>query len=79
MSFSFLKSRKLQIIIAAAIVVLAPSSYAAASYYQSNKLVSDADKLVVSGDYSGAISKYDQALTSWKWNDKKITPRKLPP
>jgi len=76
MSFSFLKSKKFLIIIAVAILVLAPSSYAAASYHQSNQLIKEADKLEVAGDYTGAISKYDQALSKWKWNDSKIAPKK---
>lgn len=76
MSFSFLKSKKFLIILAVCILILAPSSYAGASYYQSNKLIKEAAILEASGDYAGAVSKYDQAQKKWKWNDEKITPKK---
>lgn len=75
MLFAFLKSKKFLIILISVIVVLTPSSYAAASYFQSNELVAEGDKLVKAGDYSGAILKYDQAQDKWKWNHKKIIPK----
>lgn len=74
--FSFLKSKKFLIILTICILILLPSSYIGASCYQSNKLIKEAEKLTDTGDYVGAISKYDQALKKWKWNSKKITPKK---
>lgn len=63
-------------IIAGSTLVLGTGAYAGTTYYQSNNLVKDAEKLANAGDYTGAVSKYDQALKKWKWNGKKITPKK---
>lgn len=76
MSFLFLSSKKFWVIFSAVIVILAPGSYAGASYYQSNKLVKEAQALEISGDYAGAVAKYDQAKSKWKWNETKIAPKK---
>lgn len=70
------KTKKIILIVALAILIFTPSTYAGASYHQSNKLLNEATKLVQAGDYVGAIAKYDQANKKWKWNNRKIKPKK---
>lgn len=76
MSFGLLKSKKLLVILSIIILLLAPGSYAGASYYQSNKLIKEARELESGGDYAAAVTKYDLAHKKWKWNDKTITPKR---
>ncbi|PIS07849.1 hypothetical protein COT78_01260 [Candidatus Berkelbacteria bacterium CG10_big_fil_rev_8_21_14_0_10_43_13] len=76
MSFTFFKFKKVLIIIVIAILVVISCSFVGASYHQSNSLIKEAESLVKGGDYSAAVIRYDQALKKWKWNDKKIIPKK---
>lgn len=64
------------LIIFAAILLVGGSAYAASGYYQSTKLIKQADELKLKGQYVEAITKYDQALQKWKWSQKKINPKK---
>ena len=47
--------------------MLTGSGYASAKYYQSNKLIKQADQLVKDSKYTDALAKYDQANNAWPW------------
>jgi hypothetical protein len=71
------KKNLLKIIVIAivGVAVLGSASFAGASYYQSAKLIEDADRLKSTGSYADAQAKYNQALQKWKWNSTKISPK----
>lgn len=54
-------------IIAGGVLVVGGGTYAGATYYQSNKLIKEADKLVADGNYQEAITKYEKAKKKWRW------------
>lgn len=54
-------------IIAGGTLVAGGGTYAGVTYYQSSKLIKEADKLVSEGNYTDALVKYDKAKHKWRW------------
>jgi len=42
-------------------------TYIGVTYYQSNKLIEEADNLIAEGKYTDAIVRYDKAKKKWRW------------
>lgn len=54
-------------IIAGGVLIGGGGTYTGVVYYQSNKLIKEADKLAKEGNYADALSKYDKAKHKWHW------------
>lgn len=54
-------------IIAGGVLLAGGGTYTGVTYYQSNKLIKEADKLIAKGKYADAITKYNKAKKKWRW------------
>jgi len=53
-------------IIAGGVLLAGGGTYTGVTYYQSNKLIKEADRLIIEGKYADAVTRYDKAKRKWR-------------